>query len=278
MAKNKKTAEQEFYTYYRELYHQRWEKLESAIKTLENYYPIKIGKKEYYIDKASAYPVIALNIQQGNNILDMCAAPGGKTLLIAERLNGTGTLTANEKSPARKARLDKVLSEHLPEELRKNIHTTCRDAEKWGLYQQNTYDRILVDVPCSSEAHLIKNPKELKKWTKSRSKNLAIKQYAILSSAFMALAKGGYIVYSTCALSPLENDKTIEKLIKKHGKKLRILELQNTTDIPKQIKLQLIEKTEYGYHILPDKNKGAGPIYFCIIEKTEETQAPAKKR
>lgn len=278
MPKKQHNPQEEFDKYYAQIYKERWEKLKESINAEHNYYTIKASDRPYHIDTASLYPVLALAIEKDNKILDLCAAPGGKTLLIAKKLSGTGKLIANEKSQARKTRLDKVLTEHLPQELRKNIITTCKDASTWGLYEQNKYDKILADVPCSSEAHLIKNPKELKKWTKNRSKSLAIKQYAILASGFMALAKGGYIVYSTCALSPMENDKIIEKLIKRHGDKLEITDFAEHTQIPDEAKLKQIEKTQYGYHILPDKNNGAGPIYFSIIKKTQETLPPGKNK
>ena len=100
-----------------------------------------------------------------------------------------------------------------------------------------------------------------------------MEEWALLSGAYRLLEVGGILLYSTCALSPVENDLMIEKLIKKYNKDgtaLKILEQNfDVNEIKDFVNISLpgVEKTQYGYQILPDKQGGAGPIYFAIIQK-----------
>ena len=121
------------------------------------------------------------------------------------------------------------------------------------------------------------SPKHLEQWTASRVKNLSFTQWSLLSSAFLSLNDTGYILYSTCALAKDENDGVIQKLLKKYSKsqedfKIKVCKI-NFSDIykhlPSQVEIPelIIEETEFGYQILPDKNRGAGPIYFSLIHK-----------
>lgn len=214
----------------------------------------------YRMDPASVLPARALEIQRGDRVLDMCAAPGGKSLILAEALSQQGHLTANEWSRARKGKLRSVLNAYLPQEILSRIHISGHDASKWGLYEPDSYDRILLDAPCSSERHVLHQPTELKKWKPSRSKLLAQRQYALLCSALLACKPGGRIVYSTCSISVLENDENIRKLLKKKGSTFRCL----TDGLPSRG-----EQTEFGWQILPDNDQqpGWGPMYWAVLER-----------
>ncbi len=212
--------------------------------------------KEFYpLDGASLIPVKALDIREGENILDMCAAPGGKSLAIAFLLQGSGKLVANDLSSPRRRRLKEVFKNYLPS--MENIQITGFDATRWGEYQQNTFDKILLDAPCSSERHLLESSKELERWSPKRSKGLAIRQFALLASALESVRPGGVVVYSTCALSPLENDEVIRKLFKKRRGQFEIISLDE---------FEIGERQEFGLHILPDRWK-VGPIYVAKIKK-----------
>lgn len=153
-----------FYSFY---FPGRWEALKEAL--LKE--PVKeaYGKgllKPYYLDEASVFTAMALDVQEGENILDLCAAPGGKTLILAGQIGETGRITANDRSSARRSRLKNVISEHLPEETAARITVTGHDAAKWCLYEKDAYDRILLDAPCSSERHVLTSPPHLAKWGK----------------------------------------------------------------------------------------------------------------
>lgn len=232
------------------------------------------GFFDYYImDPASLLVAKSLEPQPGDCILDMCAAPGGKSLVIAELMSlrlktsvassdlfvlPTGSLIANEYSEARRERLLRVFQDYIPKEYRQFISVKGLDGNQYGLRQPEFYDRVLADVPCSGERHLLNNPAELEAWTEKRTKNIAIRQYSLLSSAWLCVKSGGRIVYSTCSMSPLENDQVIAKLLKK--RRPEVLRLESLSEF------SFLEKTEYGYQILPDK-AGFGPMYFSIIQK-----------
>ena len=126
-------------------------------------------------------------------------------------------------------------------------------------YETSAYDGILLDVPCSSERHVLSSPPHLAAWSPARIKNLAYRQWALLSGAWLVLKPGGYLVYSTCALSPAENDDVVQKLFQKYDDAIRI-ESES-----------LGERTQWGVHILPDAAEGAGPIYYAILGKAEKS-------
>lgn len=104
-----------------------------------------------------------------------------------------------------------------------------------------------------------------------------MEQWALLSSAFRLLAPGGFLLYSTCALSPAENDGVVERLFKKFDNARCVFaELDTLPDVCQKIepfsdaRLPPAEKTEYGFHVLPDTCAGAGPLYFSLITKYGE--------
>jgi len=256
-----------FEEYYREIYGDRWDSLKEALLTDADNFCISEGLlKPYYLDKASTAAAAALGVKPGDDVLDMCAAPGGKTLILALALNGSGSLISNDRSSDRRRRLRDVIDTHLNAELRARINVTGHDAACWGLHEQNIYDRILLDAPCSSEEHVLKSPAHLKRWSPARTKQLSIQAHAMLAAAVDALKPGGTIVYSTCALSPIENDNVIAKLLKKRSGLVRIDDISGMSS-DEEMQGLTAEKTEYGLHILPDRNGGWGPIFMTKILK-----------
>jgi 16S rRNA C967 or C1407 C5-methylase (RsmB/RsmF family) len=219
---------------------------------------------EYVMDPASILAARALEVEMGDRVLDMCAAPGGKALILAEALKEGGELIANELSPQRRERLTKVIQQYVPKEIRNRIWVTGKEA---GLYASQTamkFDRILLDAPCSGERHLLGNVKEMSQWSLARSRKLALRQYALISGALEGLNNGGRMVYSTCTINPIENDGVVAKLLKKKPNKVKIVDY-----IPEVVG----EKTEYGWIYLPDRtiesfdHLSMGPIYFSVLER-----------
>ena len=209
------------------------------------------------MDPASVIVALALEAGPDEQILDMCAAPGGKSLILAENMRG-GNLISNEISESRRERLLRVFHEYIPKDQRLFINVKGLDANLYGLRMPDTFDRVLADVPCSGERHLLENQKEFSLWTEKRTKNLAIRQYSLLSAAWLAVKPGGRIVYSTCSISPEENDAVLTKLVKKRKPKILRPAWLNELDF--------IEETEHGYRLMPDRC-GFGPMYFSVIEK-----------
>lgn len=247
-----------FDEYYNNMYKDRWQKLKEAF--LKEKDQVNLSEellKPYYLDPASKLVAGALPIEQGDTVLDMCAAPGGKTLSIALRLKGTGTLISNDRSPERRIRLKNVVNESLKEEWRNNIIVKGYDASSWCLYEKDAYDKILLDAPCSSERHVFNDQKHLALWSENRPKRLAKEQFALLSSALICLKKGGCLLYSTCSINKGENEEVIERLFKRHSDEIEEIEVD----------LKQSEKLTRGCIILPDISDGLGPMYCCLIKK-----------
>ncbi len=261
MKAQKLTGKEGFEEYYGEKFGERWQALKAALaKEPKQIAYTENLLKPYYLDYASVQAAKALPRLEEGTCLDMCAAPGGKTLVLSNTMGQNVEITANELSAERRNRLLKVLNECLPPEKRERIKVTGYDASKMPKFGQNLYDRILLDAPCSSERHVFTQEKYLTQWTENRIKSLAQRQWSLLSAAFLLLKPQGYLVYSTCALSERENDGVIERLLKKYKNAVELPATGSSAELPP-------EKTKYGNIFLPDKSEGAGPIFFCLIKK-----------
>ena len=217
------------------------------------------GLLSYYVlDPASVIVARALGVDAGDRVLDMCAAPGGKSLVLAQAIGQEGSLDLNELSAPRRARLTKVVQQYVPKPLREIIFVKGKDGIRFGLVAKESYDRILVDAPCSGERHLLENMSELSRWKVKRVTSLAQKQYSLLASGLAALKKGGRLVYSTCALSPHENDGVIEKAFKKKKGLFEVCKLEAPSP--------WAEETNHGWIHLPDKCE-FGPLYYSVLKK-----------
>lgn len=273
--KEKISGPQGFEQYYSELYKERWILLKDSFGK-ENQaveYHVTGAEKSYYLDSASVLAALCLPVKNTENILDLCAAPGGKTLVLASRMESYASLSSNERSADRTHRLKTVVNECLPLEISQRVKVSCSDGSTWCTRQTECFDRILLDAPCSSERHVFLDPKYLNTWSLSRIKTVSMEQWALLSSAYRLLRTDGILLYSTCALCPEENDLMMEKLNKKFNKEgdsfVHLNPEPDVSEIKDYVSITLpdFEKTEYGFQVLPDRQKGAGPIYFSIIKK-----------
>ena len=251
----------EFFDYYEQLFGDRWPALLESLKGESCFETLQFGEglEPYYLDKASVFAAKALGVEPGMDVLDMCAAPGGKSLIIASMLQGAGTLQCNDRSPDRRVRLEHVLENSLPKDWRSVIKVTGYDGVKFGLHRKESFDRILLDAPCSSDRHVLNSPAHLEVWSAKRIKRLSVEQGSLLASAIDALRPGGILVYGTCALSPLENDGVVSRILKKRPEACAV----EIADIPDGA-----DRTDFGVHILPDRTNGSGPIYCAKIQKT----------
>ena len=250
-----------FFEFYSNFFGSRWESLRLALS--EKNCSTKLQFDEtlapYFLDEASVFAAKALDVKPGMQVLDMCAAPGGKTLILASALSGEGSLQCNDRSNDRRERLAHVIENTLPESWRKIISISGYDGNKFGRYKKETFDKILLDAPCSSERHVLNSEEHLKVWTKNRIKRLSVEQGSLLASAIDALKPGGEVVYSTCALTPFENDAVVEKILKKRAGLLEIISLTP--------KFKGTEITKYGLSMLPDYCEGRGPIFCAKLKK-----------
>lgn len=167
----------------------------------------------YYIQEPSAMaPVELLGVQPGERVLDLCAAPGGKSTQIAAKLKGQGFLLCNEIHPARA----KILSENIE---RMGVVNACvmnetpaHLAEAFPEY----FDRVLVDAPCSGEGMFRKNDAACEEWSPENVHMCAERQDEILDCAAGMLRAGGRLVYSTCTFAPEENEGSVSRFLRRH--------------------------------------------------------------
>lgn len=174
----------------------------------------------YPMNASSLIPVLALDVQPADMVLDACAAPGGKALAIVEQLNAPDQLIANDTSLQRSRRLHEVL------EVYGYGSAVLRRKKAETLFQEypDQFDKILLDAPCSSEKHILAQPRRLAQWSPARIKALRQRQIALVSGLFLALKPGGRLVYATCAITPEENEEVIATLLKKKKTAIRLLD------------------------------------------------------
>ena len=213
----------------------------------------------YILDPASQWAARSLDVQAGDHVLDMCAAPGGKTLVLIESLASAGEILANEPSPARRDRLMSVIRQYVPRDVRERVRVTGKEGGLFSKTHPQAFDRILIDAPCSGERHLLENTKEMANWSEARTAKLAQTQYSLISGGLEALKPGGRLVYSTCSVSRQENDEVVRRILKK--KKDRLVQEELNTP-------EGAEKTEFGIFFLPDRC-GFGPLYVSRLRKHE---------
>lgn len=164
---------------------------------------------QLYIQNAASWlPVVALDPQPGDKILDVCAAPGGKTAHIAALTANQAQITANDNSRARLMRLQA------------NCRRLGADIERFTLYDARqlvrkldgqSFDRILIDAPCSGEGLMrLDRDKDFETWSVAHIRRLQQLQRRLLVQAWQLLEPGGTLVYSTCTMAPEENEAVID--------------------------------------------------------------------
>lgn len=270
----------------------------------------------YCLDPASLLPVMALNLphhieteSQPAKVLDMCAAPGGKTLAIMQTLFGGRDIlpsskfeenksqhlvVANEVSRSRRIRLENVLAEYVPLPLqRSSLILTEMDGTAFGSASfdaqnglsisydtgsgaatddDDGYTHVLCDVPCSGERHMLQSSSSLAEWNAGSSRHLQKKQLSLLKAAVAACRPGGIIVYSTCSINTDENDGVVEKLLHKRGDSVEL----RHDPLPN---IGIGEETKYGSVILPDHAscEGMGPMFICTLSKRKDVESDGSK-
>ena len=167
----------------------------------------------YYIQEPSAMAVAALSgVKPGMRVLDLCAAPGGKSTQLASMLGGKGVLYANEIHPARA----KILSQNIERMGIGNAIVTNETPEKMAARFPLYFDTVVVDAPCSGEGMFRKEEEAIPNWSPENVDLCAGRQEKILDCAAEMTAAGGTLVYSTCTFSPQENERSILRFLLRH--------------------------------------------------------------
>ena len=164
----------------------------------------------YYIQEPSAMtPANLLPLRPGDRVLDLCAAPGGKSTELAAKLKGQGVLVSNDISNSRA----KALLKNIELAGVRNAFVVSEAPEILSRNFTGYFDKILVDAPCSGEGMFRKSPAIIKNWEQYGSTYYHKLQKEILPFAVKMLQPGGYLLYSTCTFSPMENEGTLKFLL-----------------------------------------------------------------
>lgn len=160
----------------------------------------------YYLQEPSAMlPAAVLNPQPGERVLDLCAAPGGKTTQMAGHMAGEGILVCNEPVPKRA----QVLGRNVERMGVSNALVTCELPPKLAAKWPGAFDAVLVDAPCSGEGMFRRHPETRDEWSPESREGCAKRQAEILSSAAALVRPGGRLVYATCTLNRTENEENV---------------------------------------------------------------------
>lgn len=164
----------------------------------------------YYIQEPSAMtPASVLDIEEGDIVLDICAAPGGKSTELAAKLHGTGVLISNDISNSRA----KALLKNLELFGIGNMCVVSEPPNNLSRVFEGTFDKILIDAPCSGEGMFRKSTSMMTAWENNGTELFAGLQRGILNEACKMLKPGGKLLYSTCTFSPEEDERSVEYLL-----------------------------------------------------------------
>ncbi|MEF9954263.1 MAG: RsmB/NOP family class I SAM-dependent RNA methyltransferase [Clostridium sp.] len=214
----------------------------------------------YYLQEPSAMtPASLLPIDPGDCVLDLCAAPGGKSTELAARLKGTGMLFSNDISSSRAKALLKNLELFGVE----NCCVAGDSPEKLSEYFKEFFDKILIDAPCSGEGMFRRDSNMVKSWLDKGPDYYSEIQRTITEEAVKMLKPGGMLIYSTCTFDPTENEGTIGYILDNHSDMSLVpLEKQEGfepgIDLPECVRL------------FPHRISGEGH-FIALLKKSQET-------
>lgn len=182
----------------------------------------------YYIQEPSAMlPGAVIGVKPGDKVLDLCAAPGGKTIQMAAQMKGQGLLVANDINNERVKALVKNVELYGV----RNTLVLNETPNKLVNNFKGYFDKIMIDAPCSGEGMFRKDEDAIKSWEKYKCEKCNSMQWDILEQVDMLLKPGGVILYSTCTFSPEEDELMIEKFMDKHEGNYELLEIPKATGI-----------------------------------------------
>lgn len=230
----------------------------------------------YYIQEPSAMAVVELlDPMPGDCVLDLCAAPGGKTTQIAGRLMGEGFLLSNEIHPARA----KILSQNVERMGIQNAVVANETPERLAERFPEFFDKMVVDAPCSGEGMFRKDEEACRQWSPEHVVMCAARQRRILDSAAHMLKAGGRMVYSTCTFSPEEDEQTIETFLSEHPEfEIEDMGIREGLSPGKpEWGTSAKEALRGTYRIWPHLSEGEGH-YLAVLRKTGDHSGTWKRK
>ncbi|XP_065206392.1 5-methylcytosine rRNA methyltransferase NSUN4 [Planococcus citri] len=226
----------------------------------------------YLLDGASILPVLALDLKPGDRLLDMCGAPGGKSMTAFQTLS-LDELVCNDSFKSRVNRISRIVKEYL---------YNCPQKERFKISHRNglnmterdLYNKILVDVPCTNDRRSVN--KDEGNWFETNRMQQRLRlpelQADLLTNALRLVAPGGTVVYSTCSLSPVQNDGVVQMALKNLWEENEYeFVVQDMTEAfrPAEVLYCFGENVglKYGIVVLPHLTANFGPLYFSKIVK-----------
>lgn len=226
----------------------------------------------YYVQESSSMflkkALEKIDIPNHALVLDLCAAPGGKSTLLLSELPLDALLVANEVIRTRIP----ALKENIQRWGYPNAMVTNADPGDFTQLAE-TFDVIVVDAPCSGEGMFRKDPDATKHWSPDALETCELRQQRILKSAKQALKMGGYLIYSTCTFNPGENEAQLQTLLNEGFTGLPIL---SDDDFPEITRIPIGE-SGVGYAFYPHKVKGEG-FFISILKKEKATEVEASEQ
>ena len=209
-------------------------------------------------DSAAMLPPYVLNPQKGERVLDLCAAPGGKTIFLSLLSNQEALILSNDISLSRA----KELSSNVERMGLGNVIVSNDDFEEKQAYYEGFFDAIMLDVPCSGTAMMRKNAQAKQEWSPSKMERCVAMQLALLEQAYAMLKPGGRMVYSTCSFCYEEDEGVLSSFLTRHSD-MRAKSVQDRScyfhgeTIPEAI------------YLFPSLYPGEGQ-FLCLLEKEGE--------
>ncbi|XP_070998166.1 tRNA (cytosine(34)-C(5))-methyltransferase, mitochondrial-like [Oncorhynchus clarkii lewisi] len=228
-------------------------------------------KPYYLMNAASLLPVLALGVEEGDRVLDLCSAPGGKALAILQTAD-PALLCCNEMDPHRRDWLTKTLESFIPQSLSSTVTVSNQDGRNFGQSEAGMYDKVLLDAPCSNDrSWLFSGPGgEQHGAVRLRERaRLPTLQTQLLRSALAALRPGGVAVYSTCTLSRSENQEVVEAVLNTcPGVELQDLEEELALPLQEHFTFTPLGHTpSLGLLVVPQQGQTWGPMFLSRIKR-----------
>ncbi len=240
----------------------------------------KIGNHPYhhagmiYVQEPAAMaPAECVDIEPDWIILDMCAAPGGKSTQLKNKLGENGVLVSNEIIPSR----CKILTGNIERLGLRNCVTTCMDTSRLAKVFPNRFNLVMCDAPCSGEGMFRKEEIAIDEWSIENVTKCAERQIEILENAAKLVADGGYIIYATCTFSLEENEMTVDRFLKSHPEFELVPAnenvIKNTVDGIKFDGCEC-ENIHYARRFYPHTGKGEGQFMAVLHSKLNPFSFP----
>lgn len=219
----------------------------------------------YYVQEPSSMLIYQLlETKNYERILDLCAAPGGKSTLLAAAMQPETLLVSNEVIRSRAG----ILAENLSRWGNPNVLVTNNEAADFGKWQ-GYFDLIVIDAPCSGEGMFRKDLDSRKEWSPENVEMCSLRQKRILADILPSLAPNGDIIYSTCTFSEAENEEIIQHILENYPE-MQMIKM----DFPAEWG---ITETDFGYRCYPHKVKGEG-LFFCKLHRNAPENAERWER